>query len=88
MSTRKRTTMYFEPGELENLRTQLKVNTDAEAVRKAIQLTLQSLAYEGLRSFMGSEKGRPVVDVPRRRESAARKPVAAAKPRPRAKKSA
>lgn len=73
MSSKKRTTMYFEPDELEQLKAELGVKTDAEAVRKAIEMALRTLAYRRIASFAGSEKGRPLVEAPRRHEPAVRK---------------
>jgi hypothetical protein len=78
----KKTTMYLDDEKVEALRKELGLASDAEAVRVAVEMALRSLSYKRIRQFMGSEKGRPLADVPRRREPAV------AKARSRAKRSA
>ena len=68
----KRTTMYFEESDLAQLCEELALTSEAEAVRKAIKMALQTLAYRRIKTYAGSEKG-PATHVPRRREPAVRK---------------
>jgi len=46
--------------------------TDTETIRLGLEALVRHAAYQRLRSFIGSERGR-VRDVPRRREAPARK---------------
>jgi len=69
----KKTTMYLDEAELEEAKAELGASSDAETVRLALQSVLRMAAYKRMKTFAGTEKG-PLVDVPRRREPAARKP--------------
>ena len=75
--------MYLEESDLAQLCEEMGLTSEAEAVRKAIRMALQTLAYRRIKTYAGSEKGQPVADVPRRRE-----PAVVRKARARAKKSA
>jgi len=52
-------------------------STDTETLRLGLEALVRHAAYQQLRTFIGSEKGRPIVDVPRRREKPASKRKAA-----------
>ena len=43
-------------------------STDTDTVRLGLEALIRHAAYQRLAAMLGSEKGRQVVDVPRRRE--------------------
>ncbi len=68
-----RKTILVDEKLLRDAKKILGVKTDTEALVKGLELIIRNDAYQQLAALMGSEKGRPIYDVPRRREKPAKK---------------
>ena len=68
-----RKTILVDPQLLRDAKKALGVKTDTEAFLRGLELVVQDAAYQRLAALMGSEKGLPIVDVPRRREKPGRR---------------
>lgn len=66
---RKKTTFYIDAELLRNARAATGAGSDSEAVRLGLEELVRKAAVQRMRSLLGSEKGKPVGDVPRRREA-------------------
>jgi Arc/MetJ family transcription regulator len=64
----KKTTLYIDQDLLDEAKAALGAGSDTETVHAGLRAVVRSAAYQRSRALLGSEKGRPVYDVPRRRE--------------------
>ena len=77
-------TLNIDAELLREARAACGASTDTDAVRMGLEALVQRAVNQRLRSYLGSEAGRPIIDAPRRRE----KPLDAAKSRPSSKRRA
>jgi hypothetical protein len=71
--TRRKTTIYLDDALLLEALEVTGANT-TDTIRQGLEALIRKAAYQRMRSLLGSEKGRPIHDVPRRREPATRAP--------------
>lgn len=65
----KKTTLYIDQDLLDEAKAALGAGSDTETVHAGLRAVVRSAAYQRSRALLGSEKGRPIYDVPRRREA-------------------
>lgn len=80
---KQKTTMNLDKDKLAEAREATGAGSDVDTVHMGLDALIRSAAYQRMRTFLGSEKGRPIYDVPRRREAGVEK-----KRKTRARKSA
>ena len=65
----KKTTLYIDQDLLDEAKAALGGGSDTETVHAGLRAVVRSAAYQRSRALLGSEKSRPIYDVPRRREA-------------------
>jgi len=65
---KQKTTLNIDKDLLAEAREVTGATSDTDTVRLGLEALVRHAAYQRTRALIGSEKGRPIVDVPRRRE--------------------